>query len=127
MTNLRMGNVAWALAVAALATGCAPLVPRVDCAAGQYSGFDSWQAWPETPRLDCAFGESVNTAIAQQTIDKNAGAKNAAKDAAGIDGVAAREALVRYQKSFRTPEPTPSVFSIGVSGGSGGMSSGGGQ
>jgi hypothetical protein len=119
MRTILTSNVALALAAAAMATGCAPLVARVDCAAGQYYGIDAQgQLFPTTPRLDCDFGDSVNMAVARQTLDKDAAVKNAKKDVAGLDGVAAREALVRYQKSFQTPEPTPNVFSIGVSGGS---------
>jgi hypothetical protein len=117
MKRTRTADLTLALAVAAMAAGCAPLIPRVDCAAAQYYGIQSGgELIPTTPRLDCEFGDAVNTAVARQVRDKDAAVKNAKNDVAGLDGVAASEALVRYQKSFRTPEPTPNVFSIGVSG-----------
>jgi hypothetical protein len=120
MNRTRTNDIVVALAAAMMAAGCAPLIPRVDCASGQYYGIDAkGELFPSTPRVDCNFGDSVNMAVARQTLDKDAATRNAKKDVAGLDGVAAREALVRYQKSFRAPEPTPNVFSIGVSGGSG--------
>jgi hypothetical protein len=126
MKRTRTSDVALALAVAAMAAGCAPLIPRVDCAAGQYYGIDAkGEMFPATPRVDCEFGDSVNMAVARQTMDKDAAIRNANKDVAGLDGIAAREALVRYQKSFRTPEPTPNVFSIGMGGGTGSSSNSG--
>jgi hypothetical protein len=115
-----------ALAIVVLTAGCGTLIPRVDCASGQYYGVTNNEMFPETPRLDCRFGDAVNLAKARQVLDKDAAARNAGKNAAGVDGVAAKAALDRYEKSFRTPEPTPSVFSIGVSGGSG-SSGGSGQ
>jgi uncharacterized protein YceK len=119
MKRTRTSDVALALAVTAMAAGCAPLVSRVDCAAGQYYGLDArGEMFPTTPRVDCDFGDAVNMAVARQIMDKDAAVKNAKKDVAGLDGIAAREAMVRYQKSFRTPEPTPNVFSIGLTGGS---------
>ena len=69
-----------------------------------------------TPRLDSTFGDAVNVAKARQILDKDAAVRNASKDVAGLDGVAAREAMDRYYKSFKTPEPTPNVFQMGVSG-----------
>jgi hypothetical protein len=110
-------KIAVALAASALMLGFAPLAQGVDCASGQYSGPSPYEIFPATPRLDCTFGDSVNMAVARQIIDKDAGAKNAAKRTAGMDGVAAKEAIDRYQKSFRSPEPTSSAFTIGVSGG----------
>jgi hypothetical protein len=126
MKRTRTSDVALVFAVAAMAAGCAPFNQRVDCAAGQYYGIDSrGEIFPTTPRVDCNFGDSVNMAVARQTMDKDAAIRNANKDVAGLDGIAAREALVRYQKSFRTPEPTPNVFSIGVSGGNTGSGTSG--
>jgi hypothetical protein len=69
-----------------------------------------------TPMLDSTFGDAVNIAKARQARDKDAPLKNARKDVAGLDGIAAKEAIDRYQKSFRAPEPTPNVFSMGLSG-----------
>ncbi len=70
-----------------------------------------------TPRIDSQFGDAARIAIAQQTINPDAG-KNPAADK-GMDGKAALEVMDRYQKSFRTPPPQSSVFTIGVSGGGG--------
>ncbi len=64
-----------------------------------------------TPVLDSHFGEAVNTAKAQQTINPDA-AKN--KQAAGMDGQTAKSALDRYQQSFESPPVSPNVFNIGV-------------
>jgi hypothetical protein len=74
---------------------------------------------PLTPRLDSDFAGAVRQAVTTQTRDRSAAARNAGMDAAGLDGVAAKEVMDRYQKSFRTPEATASVFTIGVSGGQG--------
>jgi hypothetical protein len=74
---------------------------------------------PLTPRLDADFSQAVHLAIAAQTWDQGAATRNAGKDASGLDGATAKEVLDRYQKSFRAPEPASSIFTIGVSGGSG--------
>jgi hypothetical protein len=91
--SIRLATLA---CVAIVAAGCAPL----------------------TPNLDSAFGSAARLAVATQTLDKGAAARNAGKDASGLDGTAAKEVMDRYQKSFRAPEPAPSVFTIGVSGSS---------
>ena len=111
-------SVAMAL-LATMATGCAPIEPlqRVDCAAGQYMGYTARELFPAAPRLDCAFGDAVNMAIARQTLDPNAAVRNAGKDAAGMDGSAARDAIYNYQKSFRSPEPASNAFTINIGGG----------
>ena len=54
--------------------------------------------------------------VARQIADKDAAQRNARR-VAGIDGVAAKEAVDRYQKSFRSPEPNTSAFTIGITGG----------
>jgi hypothetical protein len=118
---MRTARMAW-MAVAAVATlaGCAGYgYERVDCAAGRYAGWTDHEWVPTTPRLDCTMGDSVNTAIARQVLDKDAAIRNARKDVAGMDGSAARDAVFNYQKSFRAPEPAPITFTIG--GGSGGQ------
>lgn len=71
---------------------------------------------PTTPQWDASFGNAVRTAIAQQTLHPDASGNP--DPVSGIDGRAAREAIDRYQKSFRQPAPQPNVFTIGV--GSGG-------
>jgi hypothetical protein len=117
-----MNGIAATLAAVAMVAGCESMVQRVDCASGQYDGVTANAMFPQTPRLDCEFGKSVDMAVARQVIDKDAGAKNAARRTAGIDGIAAKEAIDRYQKSFRSPEPNTGAFTIGVTGG---QSSGG--
>ena len=67
------------------------------------------------PRLDARFGDAVNIAKAQQTLNPDA-SKNR-NVVAGIDGKAAQETMVRYRESFKSPPPPANVFTIGVSGG----------
>jgi hypothetical protein len=71
-----------------------------------------------SPRYDAVFGDTVRVAIAQQTINPDA-AKNLAP--VTVDGRAGREAIERYQKSFKEPTPHSNVFTIGLGGGSGGQ------
>ena len=47
------------------------------------------------------------------TINPNAG--STADAALGMDGTSAREALVRYQSTFKAPPPVTNVISIGGS------------
>lgn len=70
-----------------------------------------------TPEWDAHFGEAVNMAKAQQTINPNASQNR--DPVKGIDGRAARESIERYEASFTKPPPPANVFSIGVSGGGG--------
>jgi hypothetical protein len=72
---------------------------------------------PTTPQWDASFGNAVSTAIAQQTL--NPDAYSNPDPVSGIDGRAAREAMDRYQKSFKQPAPQPNVFTIGVGSGGG--------
>jgi hypothetical protein len=74
-----------------------------------------------TPVLDEHFGEAVNAAKAQQTINPDASLNT--DPVAGVDGQAANAAVDRYHKSFVQPPATTNVFNIGV-GSSGGSSSG---
>ena len=122
MRKHRMTKIAATLAAVVMVAGCESMVQRVDCASGQYDGVTANAVFPQTPRLDCEFGKSVDMAVARQVIDKDAAARNADRKTAGIDGIAAKEAIDRYQKSFRSPEPNTSAFTIGVTGG---QSSGG--
>ncbi len=115
MRTHRIQQIALVLAAGLLVAGCETMVARVDCGGGRYNGYTTDEVFPQTPRLDCTFGDSVNTAIARQVADKDAGAKNAGKGA-GMDGPAAKGTIDNYQKSFRTPEPVPSPFTIGVTG-----------
>lgn len=70
-----------------------------------------------TPHLDSHFGESVDMAMAQQTI--NLQASQNPDPVAGIDGKAGREAIERYYESFKTPPSTANILTIDVLGGGG--------
>jgi hypothetical protein len=124
MTTHAMNNAVLALATMALLGGCAPMGARFDCASIDQYGQIPGDPFVLTPQLDCRFGDAVNMAVARQVIDKDAATKNAGKNAAGMDGASAKEAIDRYHKSFRTPEPATSAFTIGVTGG---QSAGGAQ
>jgi hypothetical protein len=65
----------------------------------------------ETPRYDVRFGEALRDARLAMTIDPDAGAK--ADEAMGIDGRAGKEAVKRYQDSFKEPPPVVNVINIG--------------
>jgi len=65
----------------------------------------------ETPHYDVRFGEAVRDARLAMTIDPNAGAK--ADEVKGIDGRAGKEAIKRYQDSFKEPPPVINVINIG--------------
>lgn len=68
-----------------------------------------------TSPVDRHFGEAVNMMKAQQTLNPTAALN--ADPVRGIDGQAAKSAYDQYQKSFKTPEPQPNAFTIGVAGG----------
>ena len=68
-----------------------------------------------SPRLDARFGDTVNVAKAQQTLNLDA-SKNR-NVVAGIDGKAAQDTILRYHESFKSPPPPSNVFTIGVSSG----------
>jgi hypothetical protein len=65
-----------------------------------------------TPKLDDHFGEAVNAAKAQQTLNPDASLNT--DPVAGVDGEAANAAIDRYHKSFVQPPATTNVFNIGV-------------
>jgi len=67
-----------------------------------------------TPEYDKRFGDAVRQSRLQMTINPNAG--STADAALGLDGPSAREALVRYQNTFKTPPPVTNVINIGGSG-----------
>lgn len=69
---------------------------------------------PVAPKVDSDFGKSLNALKSYQTINPQ-GAANDANPR--IDGVAAKEAIDRYHKSFSAPVPHQNVFTIGVGSG----------
>jgi hypothetical protein len=72
-----------------------------------------------TPDYDGKFGNAVREAKLKMTINPDAG-KNP-DQAAGMDGKAANDAIIRYQNTFKLPPPTANITNIG-----GSLSSGGG-
>ena len=70
-----------------------------------------------TPNYDTKFGDAVREAKLRMTINPNAGLN--ADNVAGLDGKAAKEAVGRYQSSFKTPPPAVNVINIGGALGSG--------
>lgn len=70
-----------------------------------------------TPNLDRNFGQAVNQAVAQQTLNPDASLNT--DPVAGLDGVAANAAIDNYTKSVQTqPEPA-TIINIGGGGLSG--------
>lgn len=64
-----------------------------------------------TPNYDTKFGDAVREAKLKMTINPDAG-KNP-DQVAGMDGKAAREAIILYQGTFRSPPPAVNVINIG--------------
>lgn len=64
-----------------------------------------------TPNYDLRFGDAVRDARAQMTLNPAAAAHAATE--AGLDGPAARGAMVRYEDSFKAPPPVVNVINIG--------------
>jgi hypothetical protein len=90
------------LSFAVLLTGCA------------YNSF--------TPNYDAHFGEAVRAANLSQTLNPSA---PSAQVPQGLDGASAREAINRYEQSFKTPPGVVNVINIGGQvGGQGGDSGG---
>ena len=67
-----------------------------------------------TPNLDRHFGQGLNLAKAQQTLNPQAGRN--LDPVSGIDGKAAKSAYDEYQKSYRMPVPQSNSFTIGIGG-----------
>ncbi|HEX2531975.1 MAG TPA: hypothetical protein VHK70_10995 [Burkholderiaceae bacterium] len=64
-----------------------------------------------TPNYDAKFGDAVREARLKMTIDPQAG--KATDQVAGMDGKSAKEAVTRYQDSFKAPPPVVNVINIG--------------
>ncbi len=67
---------------------------------------------PTTERWDSQFGDAARLAVAQQTLNPQAGGDAPVN---GIDGATARESIGRYRNSFREPPPPVNPFAIGIS------------
>lgn len=66
-----------------------------------------------TPRFDSEFGQSNRMLQAQQTMFPQGTQGN---PSTGIDGQATNSAYEQYQKTFKSPEPQPQAFTIGIGG-----------
>lgn len=64
-----------------------------------------------TPNYDATFGSAVRDAKFKMTISPDAGKKPDL--VTGVDGPAARETMIRYHDSFKTPPPVVEVINIG--------------
>ena len=67
---------------------------------------------PTTPNLDSRFGDAVNTAKAQQTINPDA-ARNP-DPVAGLDGTPATDSIDRYRNTFKEPVRTFTILNSGT-------------
>ncbi len=66
-----------------------------------------------TPNYDAKFGDAVREARLKMTINPDAG--NNPDQVTGMDGRAAREAVILYQGTFKAPPPVVNVINIGGS------------
>ena len=64
-----------------------------------------------TPNYDARFGDAVREAKLKMTINPDA-SKNP-DQVAGMDGKAARDAIILYQGTFKAPPPVVNVINIG--------------
>ncbi|CAN7316065.1 hypothetical protein LJR130_001619 [Variovorax sp. LjRoot130] len=66
-----------------------------------------------TPHYDARFGDAVRDAKKKMIINPDAG-KNP-DPVVGMDGKAARETIIFYQGTYKTPPPVVNVINIGGS------------
>lgn len=64
-----------------------------------------------TPNYDLRFGDAVREARQRMTLNPNAGGNP--DPIAGMDGKSGKEAVGRYQDSFKEPPPVTNVINIG--------------
>lgn len=64
-----------------------------------------------TPRYDMRFGDAVRAA--RQAMILNPNAAREPGPAPGLEGTRAREAMGRYDDSFKAPPPVVNVINIG--------------
>ena len=64
-----------------------------------------------TPNYDARFGDAVRDAKRKMTLNPDAGKDG--NPVVGMDGRAARESMLRYQDSYKTPPPAVNVINIG--------------
>jgi hypothetical protein len=63
----------------------------------------------ETPQLDAKFGDAVRAARASQTLDPEAGVKNAGKQPT-MDAESAVNSVQTSRETFKTPPPTFTIL-----------------
>jgi hypothetical protein len=66
-----------------------------------------------TPNYDASFGNAVREAKQNMIINPDAGKEP--DQVTGIDGKAARETVIRYHDSFKSPPAVTNVINIGGS------------
>jgi hypothetical protein len=64
-----------------------------------------------SPDYDARFGDAVRQARSAMTVNPGPASTD---PVAGIDGAAGREAIARYQDSFKAPPPVVNVINIGA-------------
>ena len=64
-----------------------------------------------TPNYDAQFGNAVRESKLKMMINPDAG-KNP-DQVVGMDGKSARESIILYQSTFKTPPPAVNVINIG--------------
>ena len=72
-----------------------------------------------TPNYDLRFGDAVRESRQRMILNPSAGSNP--DTVMGMDGRASREAIVRYQDSFKAPPPVVNVINIGGAVGGGGQ------
>lgn len=87
--------------IAGISTGLLAMVVLAGCAT--------------SPHLDSKFGEAVNKAKAEQTINPDASRNT--DPVAGVDGQAAKGIIDRYHKAYESPSAAPSGAIGSVTGG----------
>ena len=80
---------------------------------------------PITPRWDAHFGEAVDIAKAQQTINPEASLNT--EPVIGVDGQAGDAMFDSYRNSFRNPQLSPRGVPSSLSSGGGGSQRGNGN
>lgn len=71
-----------------------------------------------TPHYDARFGDAVREAKQKMIINPDAGRNP--DQVAGMDGKAARETMILYQRTYTAPPPAVNVINIGGAIGSNG-------
>lgn len=68
---------------------------------------------PLTPNLDSSFGNAVNQAKAQQTLNPDASLNT--EPVGGVSGAEGNLAIDAYHESLKPSQPAPTIINIGGS------------